>query len=240
MRECRIYPPYIQRIYVCTARMKSTYINICQKWVYKKKSISNHTLSLCECEWRWCVTGGGCEGGGGTWFWPVTTTGSPSTMVTMTRLSALRRRSAEFLLRRCSSVTGRVNTVRRSKRGSMTVSAARVAGVWLFDRFSSLITWDFKASGLLTGGGSSCLCLYDWECAWWRWTDTACPMPAGITFDKLLTAYAASTLFPATHETSYIPKSFSTTHSPASIRYNRCNSNHSHVACAKSKTLQSK
>lgn len=163
-------------------------------------------LTLCEC--RWCgVTGGGCWGGCGTWFCPVTTTGRPSTIVTITLLSPLRRRSAEFLLRRCSSTTGLANTVLRSKfRGSFWFSAALVAGVWLFDRLRSLMTWDLRASGLLTGGGSSgCLCLYDCECAWWRCTDTVCPMPGGITFDRLLTAYAASTLFPATQDTSYIP-----------------------------------
>lgn len=161
--------------------------------------------TLCVC--RWCgVTGGGCCGGCGTWFWPVTTTGRPSTMVTITLLSPLRRRSAEFLLRRCSSTTGLANTVLRSKfRGSLWFSAALVAGVWLLDRLSSLMTCDFKASGLLTGGGSSGLCLYDCECAWWRCTDTVCPIPGGITFDRLLTAYAASTLLPATHDTSYIP-----------------------------------
>lgn len=109
-------------------------------------------------------------------------------MVTITRLSALRRRSAEFRLRRCSSATGLENTVRLSKfLGSAWFSAALVAGVWLFDRLSSRITCDLRASGLLTGGGSG-LCLYDWECAWWRWTDTPCPMPGGITFDRLLTA----------------------------------------------------
>lgn len=151
--------------------------------------MSIHTLSLWEC--LWWVTGGGCWGSGGTWSRPVTTTGSPSTMVTITRLSVLRLRSAEFRRRRCSSVTGLVNTVRRSMkllRGSPWFSAALVAGVWLLDRFKSRITWDFRASGLLTGGGKSGLCLYDCECAWWRCTETVCPIPGGITLDKLLTA----------------------------------------------------